>query len=76
MRESLFTGKEIFESIKRMEAEVKELEQALDVISNEIGQGCLPYNIVEKQRVEASQKLSEMYRTKYIVKVENNGGLF
>jgi septation ring formation regulator EzrA len=73
MKTSTQTGKHIYESINALLKEITELEKALDTIADEIGQGSLPYSIIEKQRVEKAKQLSELYRTNYEISVHQGG---
>jgi hypothetical protein len=66
-----FTGRFIYENILKIVKELDELGEACDVVSNELGQQSLAYDLLNKQyntkRQELDNALNVQYSAQYTV---------
>lgn len=49
MKQSVFTGKYIYEELKQLEKEINELYDAAEMVKNEIGAGSVAYRLLNQQ---------------------------
>lgn len=75
MKETILTGKHIYDAIKRAEDERKELLEALNIIQDELGSGNIAYRVVEEQYKNKDLELRRLQGDKYKIHDELPRGL-
>ena len=65
MKVSEFTGRYLFDKLKKLEDELKELGQACDIVSDEIGQQSAAYRILNAQYSQKKNELNKALTTTY-----------
>ncbi|WP_138751087.1 hypothetical protein [Paenibacillus sinopodophylli] len=66
MKQSTFTGKEIYQRIKKLDVEYQEIDQAL----GEIEEGTLPHKLLKQALEEKRQELAKAERQEWAEPIE------
>ena len=65
MEQRIIRGQEIYETIKRKQQEVKELQEALESVKGEMGTGSAAYKVLRDAYDAATNELSALLRQRY-----------
>lgn len=65
MKQSIVTGKYIYEEIKRIEDEALEIEKGLDTIYDEIGTDSIAYTLLKDQYENKRKELNQLFKNEY-----------
>lgn len=67
MKQSVVTGEYIFNQLKGLYDELKELGQACDTVADEIGQDSLAYRILNENYKTKNEELEKFKKQGYMV---------
>lgn len=72
MKQSIMTGKQIYDELKKIRKDLDELGQACDLISDDLGQQHVAYVLLNKQYVEKERELRMAEAVRYVVHEPNS----
>lgn len=65
MKLSTFSGRYIYDEIKKAEKERDELAKALDMVADEMGKDSIPFKYLDKNFKDSQARLAALCQTEY-----------
>ena len=65
MKQTVMTGKGIYEDIRALEIELKTIEETLEGVAAQMGSESKAYTLLQEKHTEIKEKLHNLYNTKY-----------